>query len=132
MAAFRDANATVSAHGAVAVTASDVTVFPVTRALYVGVTGAIAVRMADGQTVTFANVPVGVFPVQVDMVLSTGTVATDLFRLYQNVYWNSTKSCFPRLGSNWWQWGCGRPTSYGGWYRCFTYGRWDQCYSTGD
>lgn len=82
MAAYRDANATVSAHGAVAVTASDSTVFPVCRALYVGVAGNIAVRTADGQTVTFVSVANGVFPVQVDMVLSTGTAATDIFRLY--------------------------------------------------
>lgn len=82
MAAFRSADATVSAHGAVAITASDATVFPVTRAIYVGVSGNITVRMADGQSVTFANVPVGVFPVQVDMVKSTGTTATDMFALY--------------------------------------------------
>jgi hypothetical protein len=82
MAAFRDANATVSAHGAVAVSTSDVTVFPVTRALYVGVTGNINCRMADGQTVVFTNVPVGVFPIQVDMVLTTSTTASEMFRLY--------------------------------------------------
>jgi hypothetical protein len=82
MGAFRDANATVSAHGAVAVTVSDATVIPVTRALYVGTTGALAVRMADGMTLTFANVPVGVFPIQVDQVLSTGTVASDIVALY--------------------------------------------------
>lgn len=82
MGAFRHANNTVSAHGAVAVTTSDATVFPVTRALYIGSTGNLAVRMADGQTVTFASVPVGIFPIQVDMVLSTGTVASSILALY--------------------------------------------------
>lgn len=82
MGAFRDANATVAAHGAVAITPSDVTVFPVTRAIYVGVTGNISVRMADGQTLTFSNVPVGIFPIQVDMVNSTSTTATTMIALY--------------------------------------------------
>jgi hypothetical protein len=82
MAAYRSADATVSAHGAVAVTASDATIFPVTRALYIGVTGDVAVRMADGMSITFTAVPVGVFPVQVDQVLSTGTTATGIIALY--------------------------------------------------
>lgn len=82
MGAYRHANNTVSAHGAISVTPSDVTVFPICRALYVGSTGALAVRMADGQTVTFAAVPVGIFPIQVDQVLSTGTVASSILALY--------------------------------------------------
>ena len=82
MAASRTADATVSAHGAVAVTPSDATIFPVTRALYIGVAGNLAVRMADGQEVTFVSVANGIFAVQVDMVKSTGTAATDIFALY--------------------------------------------------
>lgn len=82
MGAFRSADATVGAHGAVAVTPSDATVIPVTRALYVGVAGNLAVRMADGQSVTFVTVANGIFPIQVDMVKSTGTAATDIFALY--------------------------------------------------
>lgn len=82
MSAFHSANATVAAHGAVAITASDATIIPVTRALYVGTTGNIAVRMADGQEVTFKTVPVGVFPIQVDMVKSTATTAAEMFALY--------------------------------------------------
>jgi hypothetical protein len=83
MAAYRDANATVGAHGAIAVTPSDSTTFPVTRALYVGGTGNITVRMADGQdTVLFTAVPVGIFPIQVDKVYSTGTGATAILALY--------------------------------------------------
>jgi hypothetical protein len=76
------ANATVSAHGAVAVTPSDATVIQTTRALYVGVTGNLTVRMADGQTVLFTACPVGILPVQVDQVRATGTAATDIVALY--------------------------------------------------
>lgn len=82
MAAYRSANATVSAHGAVAVTPSDVTILETTRALYVGGTGNINVTMADGQTVLFTAVPVGIFPVQVSQVLSTSTTATNIVALY--------------------------------------------------
>jgi hypothetical protein len=83
MAAYRDANATAPAHGAVAVTPHDTTVIPITRALYIGGTGAIVVRMADGHdTVNFAAVPVGILSIQVDKVYSTGTGATDIVALY--------------------------------------------------
>lgn len=82
MGAYRSSDATVSAHGAVAITPSDVTVFPTTRSLYVGSTGNVAVRMTDGQTVTFTAVPVGILPAQVDMVLATGTTASAILGLY--------------------------------------------------
>lgn len=82
MSAFRSADATVSAHGAVAVTASDATIIPVTRALYVGTGGNINLRTADGQTLVFSNVAAGIFPVQVDMVLSTSTTASNIIALY--------------------------------------------------
>lgn len=81
--AYRDADATVSARGAIAVTKSDVTVLNCTRALYVGGAGDVAVKMIEGQTVTFAGVPAGaVLPVQVTQVLDTGTDATDILALY--------------------------------------------------
>jgi hypothetical protein len=81
--AFRTADATVSAHGAIAVVKSDATVFPVCRALYVGTTGDVAVTMADGQTsLVFTAVANGVFPVQVVQVLSTGTSASNIVALY--------------------------------------------------
>ena len=70
------------AYNAVAVTPSDSTVIPTTRALYIGVSGNIVVRMADGGQVTFANVPVGIFPIQVDRVLATSTTATNIVALY--------------------------------------------------
>ena len=81
--AYRSADATVAARKGVAVTASDATLIPVTRSLYVGTGGNLTVRMAEDQTnVTFANVPAGVFPVQVDRVLATGTTAADIVALY--------------------------------------------------
>lgn len=82
MAAYRSADATVAAHGAVSVSPSNSTIIPVTRSLYVGTSGNIAVRTADGQTITFPNVPVGILPLQVDQVLATGTTASDLIALY--------------------------------------------------
>lgn len=82
MAAHRKADNTVAAHGAVAVTPTDLFIIPVTRSLYVGTGGNIAVRMADGQTITFQNVPAGIFPIQVDIVSSTGTTASNIIALY--------------------------------------------------
>jgi hypothetical protein len=70
------------AYSGAAITASDATVIPVTRAIYVGVTGNIAVRHEDGTLVTYSNVAVGIFPIQVDKVLSTGTTATTMIAMY--------------------------------------------------
>lgn len=71
-----------SAFNAVAITPSDATTIPTTRGIWVGVAGNIAVRMASGAAVTFSNVPVGILPVQVDMVKSTNTTATTMLALY--------------------------------------------------
>lgn len=80
---YTSANATVSAHSASAVTPSDSTELPCTRALYIGTTGNVAVVMADDQTtVTFSNVPVGILPVQVTKVMSTNTTASDIVALW--------------------------------------------------
>lgn len=80
---YHSADGTVSAHKAVVVVPSDSVPIPVTRALYIGVTGNITVRMAeDGATVLFSNVPVGIFPIQVDLVKSTATSATNMVALY--------------------------------------------------
>jgi hypothetical protein len=55
----------------------------VTRGIWVGVTGHVAVILADDTSaVTFTNVPVGFFPVQAKTVLSTGTTATGLIAVY--------------------------------------------------
>jgi hypothetical protein len=81
-AEFHNADATRAAADAVAVTTSDVTVIPVTRSLYIGTGGTVVVRMARGTTATFTNVAAGIFPVQVDQVLSTGTTASGILALY--------------------------------------------------
>lgn len=71
-----------SGYGAVAVTKSDATVLPTTRALYIGVTGDVVVTMANGNTpITFKAVPVGILPIQVTKVLAA-TAATDIVALY--------------------------------------------------
>lgn len=68
--------------GALAIAASDtVDLASPVSAIYVGVAGAIKVIMANGETATFSNVPVGVFPIAVTRVFSTGTAATGLIGL---------------------------------------------------
>jgi hypothetical protein len=55
----------------------------VTRALYVGGAGDLAVRMADGTALTFGAVPAGtLLPVRVVRVLATGTSATRVVGLW--------------------------------------------------
>lgn len=80
---YRTADATVAAHSAFAVTASDTTVLPTTRGLYIGGAGNVAVTMAeDGNNVTFVGVLAGsILPVQVTKVLATGTTATSIVAL---------------------------------------------------
>lgn len=80
--AHRTSNATVAAHGAVAVTPSDATELPVTRGLFVGTAGDLAVIMADGQTVTFLNIAnATLLPIQVQKVL-VATSASNILALY--------------------------------------------------
>ena len=50
--------------------------------LYVGSTGNLKVDTITGSTVTFKNMPVGFFPVQVKKVYSTGTTAADIIALW--------------------------------------------------
>lgn len=51
----------------------------VTRALFIGTGGDVAVRMFGGETVTLANVPSGtLLPLRVDYVFATGTTADNL------------------------------------------------------
>ena len=80
--AYRTADSTAPAHGAVSVTPSDATELPVTRGLYVGVAGNLRVKMTDGQTVTLVAAANGYHPLQVIQVLSTSTTATDIVALY--------------------------------------------------
>lgn len=73
---------------AATISPSDSTDFPEgqnARAIYVGVTGDLTVIMAGdaaGTSVTFKNVPVGIFNIAARRVLSTGTTATQLIRLW--------------------------------------------------
>lgn len=65
------------------VTPSDATVFAESSVIYAGVGGDIAVKTTYGTNVTFLNVPTGsTVPVQVKMVLATGTTATNLVRVF--------------------------------------------------
>jgi hypothetical protein len=61
---------------------NDVAIGLDTRAIYVGVAGNIVARMADGGVVTFSNVPVGIYPLSITMVVASGTTATNLVALY--------------------------------------------------
>jgi hypothetical protein len=75
---------TSPAAGAVVVTASDTTVYdPPGRALYVGTTGDVAVRMAGDQTVvTLVGVQGGTtLPICVDKVMSTNTTGSNIVLL---------------------------------------------------
>lgn len=82
MAAYRDANATVSAHGANVVTPSDATFLPTTRALFIGTAGDVAVQMADGQLVTFVNIAnATMLPIQVNKVMAA-TSASNILAIY--------------------------------------------------
>jgi hypothetical protein len=76
---YRDENATAGGLDAAAVTANDTTVLPLTRGVYVGGTGDLAVRMSSGNSVTFKSVPAGaLLPIRVDQVKATGTTATNI------------------------------------------------------
>ena len=61
--------------------ATDLTVMP--RAIYVGGTGNLALRMAGGQTVTLTGVQAGsLLPLRAARVLATGTTATGIVALW--------------------------------------------------
>lgn len=66
---------------AVAVTPSDSTNLTPTRGLYIGTSGNLSVTM-NGQIVAFANVPVGILPIEVTRVRSTGTTAGSIVALW--------------------------------------------------
>lgn len=74
------------AYGGAAVTTSDSTIIPTTRALWIGSNASgsgLAVRMANGDLVTLASAFAGqIMPLQVDKVLSTGTTASSIIALY--------------------------------------------------
>lgn len=69
-------NATVPGVFGDAVTPSTSVLGRPTRALYIGVSGHVVCRHVGAtENSTYENVPVGVFPVQVDMVLAHATTA---------------------------------------------------------
>lgn len=51
------------------------------RALWIGVTGDVAIMATDGTIAILANVPVGILPVQCRRVFATGTTATGIVAL---------------------------------------------------
>lgn len=70
------------AKGAFSVTPSDTTLLRQTAiGIYIGVTGDLKVQMPDTSVVTFSSVPVGVMPIEVTQVFSTGTTATSIIAL---------------------------------------------------
>lgn len=77
------AGMTDPAYGAEAVTPNDATVLGDVRALYIGVSGDVAV-MPKGRSVavTFKSVPIGILPVQCSKVMLTNTSATNILALF--------------------------------------------------
>ncbi len=71
-------------HDGAAVTPGDAAILAeTTRALYIGQTGDLALRLAGGQDVTFRNVPAGsLLPVRATRVLATGTTASGILALW--------------------------------------------------
>lgn len=70
-------------YSAVAITPNDSTIITETKGIYVGGSGNVAVKMADGTTVTFTAMAAGVFhPLAVTKVLATGTTATSIMAAY--------------------------------------------------
>lgn len=68
---------------AVAITPSDSTVLSYPRAIYVGVSGDVAVVMkGKAGAITFKSVPVGILPIRPIQVMATNTTATDMIALY--------------------------------------------------
>ncbi|MFQ5622229.1 MAG: hypothetical protein ACE5FS_02415 [Paracoccaceae bacterium] len=77
-------NLTAPPQNAVAITPNDAgSLSYVTRALFIGATGDVAVRLQGGQTVTFSNMQGGaLYAMRVDQVLATGTTATGIVGLW--------------------------------------------------
>jgi hypothetical protein len=66
-----------------AITPSDTVAAPKMRAIYVGVSGNVAVKNGAGVTVTFIAVPVGILRITAPFVLATGTTATNMIAMRQ-------------------------------------------------
>jgi hypothetical protein len=74
----------VTAQDALALTKSDTTVYRrMFSALYVGTGGDVTIRTAQGNNVTFPDVPSGaILPITGDQLLSTGTDASGIVAMY--------------------------------------------------
>lgn len=59
------------------ITGADVTLAQTSRAIYVGGAGALHCDLADGTTITIANLSVGWHPIRVTKVYTAGTSCTD-------------------------------------------------------
>lgn len=77
----------IACRDAVAIVPSDTTIYgpgnggPLS-AIYVGVTGNVAVHTAGGSTITFVGAPAGlIIPVRCDQVMATNTTATSIVGL---------------------------------------------------
>ena len=81
---YLDRFSTMPSRSAVAVTPSDTVDLTVpSRALYIGVSGDVAVEMLIlGGTIVFKNVPVGILPVMVTRVNANSTTATNIISMY--------------------------------------------------
>ncbi|MEE8207801.1 MAG: hypothetical protein V3T88_02410 [Nitrosomonadaceae bacterium] len=71
-------------HAEAVVPSDTVDLDPLVLRLYVGVSGAIKVDTAAGDTVTFVAVPVGVFDpgCRIKRVYATGTAATNIISIF--------------------------------------------------
>lgn len=70
---------------AVNLASTDATLTPnVPRALYVGVSGDVIVKLKDDTStaITFKAAPVGILPVRAAVVVKSGTTATNILALY--------------------------------------------------
>lgn len=80
---FIKSDNTVSALGAAEVTLNDSEVIATTRALYIGSGGNLKITLANGNFVTFKNLPAGtILPVQATKVWLTSATAADVIALY--------------------------------------------------
>lgn len=66
------------------VTPNDGTDLPggVTRGVFIGSQGPMVVIDMTGNQVTFANMPIGLYPLRVTRVLATGTTASSIVACY--------------------------------------------------
>jgi len=70
-------------HGQMVVPDDAAPLVHVSRALFVGEAGTLAVRLQDGTALVFANLPAGaLLPIRVSHVLATGTDATGIVALW--------------------------------------------------